>query len=73
MASPVNHEANQPKKHLSTYRRRQTSDDAQFGFLGIRYIMQLVALTNSNITTTGSISLSTELWNMILGFALVDA
>jgi len=43
------------------------------GLLGIRYIMQLVALTNSNITTTGGISLSTELWNMILEFALVDA
>jgi hypothetical protein len=43
------------------------------GLLGIRYIMQLVALTNSNITTTGGIFLSTELWNMILGFALVDA
>lgn len=42
------------------------------GLLGIRYIMQLVALTNTNITTTGGTSLSTELWHMILGFALVD-
>lgn len=40
--------------------------------LGIRYIMQLLALTNTNITTTIGTSLSTELWDMILGFALVD-
>ncbi|KAH8596747.1 hypothetical protein B0O99DRAFT_107893 [Bisporella sp. PMI_857] len=43
------------------------------GLLGTRYIMQLVALTNTNITTTGGTSLPTELWNKILGFALVDA
>lgn len=42
------------------------------GLLGIRYIMQLVTLTNTNITTTGGTTLPTELWNMILRFALVD-
>ena len=42
------------------------------GILGIRYIMQLVAVTNTIITTAGSIALPTELWDMILGFALVN-
>jgi hypothetical protein len=43
-----------------------------WGLLGIRYIRQLLAFTNTNITTTRGTALSTELWNMILGFALVD-
>jgi hypothetical protein len=42
------------------------------GLLGIRYITQVVALRNTNITTTGGTALSTELWNMILRFAIVD-
>jgi hypothetical protein len=43
------------------------------GLLGIRYIMQLNALGyNTNITTTSGTSLSIDLWDMILGFALVD-
>lgn len=40
--------------------------------LGIRYIWQLVALTNTNITTPGGTVLPTEVWIMILELALVD-
>src|SRR5277367_3429388 len=43
-----------------------------WSLLGVRYIRQLLAFTNTTITTTRGTALPTELWNMILGFALVD-
>jgi hypothetical protein len=40
--------------------------------LGIRYIRQLLASTKTSFTSTGGTALPTELWNMILRFALDD-
>lgn len=44
-----------------------------FGLLGIRYVMQLIASTHTNVTSIGGTALSPELWKIILEFSLDDA
>jgi hypothetical protein len=42
------------------------------GRRGIRYVTQLIALSNTNITSTGGTSLLPELWKKILELAIAD-